>query len=206
MRLRRSSLLGTIDVALDDTEGGISSPEFSDLPDVAAPDYLPIILDPAKLGGEPEIVWVTAHVGGETTLTALRGQEQNHGSSPGREHEVGIAWSHGPTAGEFRQDYEGHVHDVAATAIPLSNLVALTLDADVEALTTNTDITEATLILMQGAGGEWVSNTGISIVWTATPPTLTTTPTNFDVIRLIRLTPDGSIWIGEIVASDLSLP
>lgn len=207
MRLRRSSLLGTLDTDLDDTDTIISSPELSDLPDVTAPDYMPLILDPAKLGGEPEIVWVTAHTGGDTTATVVRGKETLYGSSAGRAHLTGVAWAHGPTAGEFVADYDGYVHDNSTDPIRLLNLVALTLDADITAFTTTIAVTEVTLILMQGAGGEWTSNTGISIAWTGgTPPTLSTTTGNFDMIRLTRLTPDGSIWIGEIVGSDLTLP
>lgn len=206
MRLRRSSLLGTIDTALDDTSTILSSPGLAALPDIAAPDYMPLILDPAKIGGEPEIVYVTAHVGGEATATITRGKEQNYGSSPGRAHEAGITWENGPTAGEFIADYDGYVHDNPSDPIQITNHVALTLDADITAFTTSTSVTTCTLIAMQGAGGALVSTTGITITWIGGPPTLTTTTGNFDMLRLNRLTPDGSIWIGEVVGADLSLP
>ena len=103
-RLRFSSLSGVLDADIDGSNVTLSSPDFADLPAVASPDYLPLILDPDRAAGAPEIVYVTAHTAAATTVTVTRGREQAHGAPAGRSHDSGTTWNHGPTAGEFIGD------------------------------------------------------------------------------------------------------
>ena len=106
-RLRSNAKSGTIlDDPLTASAVTINSAEFAALPVIAAPDTLALVLDPREEAGEAEIVWVTAHASGATSVTVLRGQEQATGGIAGRQHNVGTRWSHGATAADF-------LHEVA---------------------------------------------------------------------------------------------
>lgn len=206
-RLRRSALSGTLDADVTDSGTTLSSPGFADLPVVASPDHLALILDPGKANGEPEIVYVYAHSSTSTVVTATRGREQAHGAIAGRAHTSGTAWHHGPTPGEFIGDVDGGAHTVAATPITLNApVVAVQVDADIEAFTDG-EQAELTLILGQGStGGVWTSHTGISVSWEAGAiPTLATTPGNYDVIRLIRVAAGVSTYIGRVEISNATI-
>jgi len=205
MRLRYSAQAGPLDLDASDVDTSLSSPDFATLPVVADPDYLVLILDPDQVDGSPEIVYVTVHDVADTTVTVARGQEQAHGAIAGRSHATGTLWHHGPTPGEFIPDYDGVVHDDAGTPLRLARTLATQLDADIEAIDPAPELDVVNLFLAQGAGGAWVSNTGITIKWVdGAPPTLSTTPGNFDMVRLTRGLPDGSMWVGELVAADLT--
>ncbi len=206
-RLRYSARSGTLDAAIDESEGGLSSPEFADLPVVASPDYLALILDPERAAGAPEVVYVTAHTSAATSVTVTRGREQTHGAPAGRSHASGVTWHHGPTPGEFIGDVHGGNHDVAPVAIPLTSpVVALQVDANIEAFTDG-EHNEVVLVLAQGStGGLWTSNTGILVSWqSGSPPTLSTTPGNYDVIRLIRVQAGVANYIGRVEIPDATL-
>lgn len=202
-RLRYSSLSGALDSAADDSTGSLSSPDFAGLPVVASPDYLALILDPTETDGDPEIIYVTAHTSAATTITATRGREQAHGGIAGRAHDSGTAWHHGPTPGEFIGDVHGLLHDTAATPIKLTApTVAMQIDDDITAFTDG-ELNEVVLALVQGAGGTWVSHTGIFVSWEdGAPPTLTTTPGNYDLIRLIRVQAGQPHYIGRVEIAD----
>jgi hypothetical protein len=58
---------GTLDAAPSVGATSLDSPEFADLPAIAAPDHLFITLDPQ--GGTPEKVRITAHATGSNTVT-----------------------------------------------------------------------------------------------------------------------------------------
>lgn len=77
---------GTTDVALSNGDTTISGAFLADLPEVADPDFIALVLDPEFVGGDPEIVWVTAHTAGATTATVERGKE----GSSARAHVSGI--------------------------------------------------------------------------------------------------------------------
>ena len=94
IRKRTNFISGTIGGAgLTDVGTTLTSSMLTSLGDVSAPDIYPIILDPTKSAGEPEIVWVTAHTSGGSTATITRGREE----STAREHLVGVTCIHGPT-------------------------------------------------------------------------------------------------------------
>lgn len=76
----------------------LSSTDIADLPAVASPEIMAIILDPTGVGGDPEIVHITAHTAASTNATITRGEE----GTTGREHISGTTWLHGPTT----QDYD----------------------------------------------------------------------------------------------------
>lgn len=198
-RLRYSARSGSLDAAIDSTEGTLSSPAFADLPVVAPPDYLALILDPAEVVGAPEVVYVTAHLAAATTVTATRGSEQAHGAIAGRSHDSGTTWHHGPTPGEFIGDVHGGLHDTAADPIALTApVIALQLDDDITAFTDG-ELNEVVLVLAQGAGGTWASHTGILVTWEAgVIPTLSIIPGNYDVIRLIRLQAGVSSYVARV--------
>ncbi len=205
-RLRYSSLSGELDADIDNTAISLSSPDFADLPVVADPDYLTLILDPTEVDGAPEIVYVTAHIAAATTVTVTRGREQAHGGIAGRAHTSGTTWNHGPTPGEFIGDVHGGLHDTAADPIPLTApVIALQLDDDITALTDG-ELNEVVLVLVQGTGGLWTSHTGTLITWEAgTPPTLATIAGNYDVIRLIRVQAGGAYYVGRVEISNATL-
>lgn len=72
----------------------LTSAALAAVPAIAAPDYMPITLDPDGIDGAPEIVWVTAHTAGATTATIARAQE----STTARQHLRDIEWVHAITA------------------------------------------------------------------------------------------------------------
>lgn len=77
---------GTTDAALSSGGTTISGAFLADLPAVADPDFIALVLDPEFVGGAPEIVWVTAHTAGATTATIQRGKE----GTSARAHVSGI--------------------------------------------------------------------------------------------------------------------
>lgn len=206
-RLRFSSLSGVLDADIDGSNVTLSSPDFADLPAVASPDYLPLILDPDRAAGAPEIVYVTAHTAAATTVTVTRGREQAHGAPAGRSHASGVTWHHGPTAGEFIGDVHGLAHTDSANPIRLTApVISVELDDDIEAITDG-ELNEIVLVLAQGStGGTWTSHTGVLISWEAgAPPTLATTAGHYDVIRLIRAQSGVAAYIGRVEVADATI-
>lgn len=110
-RFRVNSQFGVLDTEADATTQTLSSPEFASLPVVGAGQILPLILDPEKEDGAAEIVHVTAHASGATTVTVERGQE---GGSPGRIHPTGTTWRHGPTTFDFGNGHKSLADNNAA--------------------------------------------------------------------------------------------
>ena len=198
-RLRLHALTGTLTDAIDSSETVLASAEFASLPVVASPDYLALILDPERTAGAPEIVYVTAHSSASTSITVQRGREQAHLAPAGRSHVAGVTWHHGPTAGEFIGPVNGFTHTTAATPIVLNSpVITVQLDDDITAFTDGEE-NEIVLVLAQGAGGEWLSHTGILISWAAgSPPILATSAGNYDVIRLIRVQAGVASYIGRV--------
>lgn len=75
----------------------LTSAALSALPEVTAPDYVPITLDSDGIAGAPEITYITAHAAGATTATISRGAE----GTTARQHAQDIRWTHGPTLEDF---------------------------------------------------------------------------------------------------------
>lgn len=98
MRLRANFVDGLVENdPLTNIGTTLTSAGLVDLPAVVAPDVAAITLDPGEAYGSPEIVYVTAHVGGAASATILRAQE----GTIAREHPLGTKWAHVPTAADF---------------------------------------------------------------------------------------------------------
>lgn len=96
-RLYNNSV-GTLGAALTNSGQTItfaSAPAFAT---VTAPDFIPLILEPASSSQSQnfEIVHLTAYTSGQTTGTIARGQESTAAVS----HSNGAAWCCGPTVGD----------------------------------------------------------------------------------------------------------
>lgn len=87
--LHRNFLSGTItDNPLLIAGTTINSAEFANLPAVASPDYMWLVLDPTAVAGNPELVKVTAHTASATSITVTRGQQ----STTARQHLLSTIW------------------------------------------------------------------------------------------------------------------
>lgn len=93
-RVRSNWDSGALNADINDIVLGMSSTEFTTLPVIVAPDYLPIVLDKDEQFGAPEIVWVTGHAAGHDTVTIVRGKE----GTTARTHVTTTKWLHGLTA------------------------------------------------------------------------------------------------------------
>lgn len=87
--LYRNFQSGTItDNPLSAGSTTVNSSAFANLPTIAAPDTMWIVLDPTGVNGAPEIVQVTAHAGAATAVTVVRAQQ----STVARSHPSGSTW------------------------------------------------------------------------------------------------------------------
>lgn len=94
LRVRQNFLGGLIeDNPLTSGATTLTSAALAAMVAIGSASHMPIVLDPDGVGGEPEIVWVTAHTAAATTATILRGQE----GTTARAHNRDVPWSHGPT-------------------------------------------------------------------------------------------------------------
>lgn len=94
-RLRTNNVFGTITnnpLLIGGTT--LSGAGLANLVAVTGSDVAAITLDPNRVNGAPEIVYVTAHTAGNTSATILRGQE----GTAARQHPNGTFWVHAPTA------------------------------------------------------------------------------------------------------------
>jgi len=98
MRLRFNFLDGHIN-EVDSTDTVLVSSVFAQFPDVNPPDHIHIILDPTKVHGEPEMVWITGHVAGSDTVSVERAQED----TTARLHPHDTLWVHGVVASDFEE-------------------------------------------------------------------------------------------------------
>ena len=105
MKIQWLGVQGTLSAAISDVDVTISSAGLADLPEVVAPDYAKLVIDPAGSDGRPEVVYVTAHAAAATTATISRGEETEEGGSVARSHADGAIWYHAATP----RDYEGMV-------------------------------------------------------------------------------------------------
>ncbi len=100
----------TVDAPLTAGATSIESTAFADLPAVASPDYIVLILDWDQADGIPEIVYVTAHTAAAETVTVTRGRETSTGGSVAREHVADTKWVAGITAADCKR-HEGSPGD-----------------------------------------------------------------------------------------------
>lgn len=87
IRARFNLVSGTLSGALTNVATSMSSAGLANLGVIDSTNHAAITI-------ENEIVWVTAHTGGATTATILRGQEGTSAAA----HSSAVAWQHGPTA------------------------------------------------------------------------------------------------------------
>lgn len=81
---------GTLTSTITNSATSISSAAFANLPVVASPDVIYLVLDPGQTAGTAEIVTVTAHTASATSVTVTRGSQ----STTARSHNGGTTWSH----------------------------------------------------------------------------------------------------------------
>lgn len=98
-RLRSNNVFGTTtNNPLASGDLTLNAAGLANLTAVTGSDYAVIILDPNRVNGAPEIVYVTAHTGSATSATITRGQE----GTSARSHPSGTFWVHGASAIDLR--------------------------------------------------------------------------------------------------------
>ena len=113
MKIQWIGVQGRLTAGISDTDTEITSDGLAELPEIVAPDYAKITLDPLSTAGRPEVVYVTAHTDGATTATITRGEETVDGGSVARAHNAGVRWQHAATP----EDYEGMAAKVAKSTL-----------------------------------------------------------------------------------------
>lgn len=82
-------LSGTItDNPLSSVATTVNSANFANVPAVASPNTMWLVLDPTGSAGAPEIVQITAHTASATSLTVVRAQQ----TTTARSHASGTTW------------------------------------------------------------------------------------------------------------------
>jgi hypothetical protein len=89
-RVRGNLTSGTLNGALTNVATSMTAANLANLPVVGATQHAVIVI-------ENELVYVTAHTGGATTATILRGQEGTTAAA----HNNGVAWVHAPVVSDF---------------------------------------------------------------------------------------------------------
>lgn len=98
-RLRSNNVFGTLtDNPLTNVATVMNAAGLANLAAVTGTDVAVVTLDPNRVNGAPEIVYVTAHTAAATSATILRGQE----GTAARQHPSGTFWTHSPTAVDHR--------------------------------------------------------------------------------------------------------
>lgn len=101
-RSRTNFVAGLLDSSITNVATSMTSSASagaSGLPGLAAisTDTAVIVLDPDRVAGAPEVVYVTAHTGAANTATILRAQE----GTTARAHNSGIKWVHSVTKADM---------------------------------------------------------------------------------------------------------
>lgn len=117
MKVRWLGVKGRLSSGISDVDVTISSPGLADLPEIVAPDYAIIVLDPDSVAGRPEVVRVTAHTASATSATVERGSEQLTGGSPARSHASNMNWYHAATPKDFEGMLPASLVDAAGDLI-----------------------------------------------------------------------------------------
>lgn len=101
-RIWTNSIRGELSTAVASTGTTLDAAIFAELPVVTAPDRLKLTLDPGrKEGFLPEIVEVTDHAAGSTTVTVLRAQETSKNGGAARDWPAGTAVVHPVSASDL---------------------------------------------------------------------------------------------------------
>jgi len=93
-RVRANNVQGTVsDNPLSSGATTLNSAGLANLPAIGATEHAILVLDPLRVAGAPEIVFVSAHTGAATSATVTRGY---YGTSA-RSHNSGTLWVHAAT-------------------------------------------------------------------------------------------------------------
>lgn len=113
--LRLDFQTGFLTDQVDPGDNTLQSGNFTSLPEITGGDVLKLILDPLKQrGSAPEIVYVTGHSAGSSSVTVSRAQE---GTTARTYVDIGVLWIHAPTADDWI-DIVGTPAAVLATDAP----------------------------------------------------------------------------------------
>jgi hypothetical protein len=98
-RVRENQRHGVItDNPLSAAATSVNSAEFAtELPAIGATEHCILVLDPAGVNGDPEILTVISHTAATTTATVTRGDE----GSVARDHPQGTKWILAPTTYDY---------------------------------------------------------------------------------------------------------
>lgn len=98
LRVRTNFAGGLVeDNPLSSSATTLTSAGLASVPAVGSTQHVVLIIDPDAVGGNPEIVYVTAHTALATTATIVRAQE----GTAARQHLRDTPWLHGPTTKDF---------------------------------------------------------------------------------------------------------
>jgi microcystin-dependent protein len=86
--LYQNFVSGLLSVAIDHNDTTLESAGLAALQVLSSPDFVKVVLDPEATGGEPEIVYVTAHSASSESATIVRGRE----GTTGRAHDDQVEW------------------------------------------------------------------------------------------------------------------
>ncbi len=129
-RLRTNNVFGTTtNNPLASGGTSLSSAGLANLVAVTGSDYAVVTLDPNRVHGAPEIVYVTAHTAANSSATILRGQE----GTAARAHPSGTFWVHGATALDVERVWDPpacRVHHNANTSCPSGSLVTVAFNSE----------------------------------------------------------------------------
>lgn len=92
--LYTNHISGVLDAGISSGATVLESSTFVDLPTVASPDILWLVIDPEGTAGDPEVVKVTQHTGSSEFVTVTRGQQD----SSARSHLISVPVVHATTA------------------------------------------------------------------------------------------------------------
>lgn len=199
VRLRRNFLDGVLDGDITDSATSADSPEFADLPEVASPEYLPIVLG-------NEVVHVTAHTSSATTVTIERAQEGTAAAA----HADGTPWEHAPTIKDYDEAYEDlKIVSAAGSTETLdvddASAFKVTLDADCTftfAGSVADEVFSFVVWLIQDGTGGWAVTWPASVAWPGgSAPTLTTAAGTISAVMFTTLD-GGTTWLGNLVGDD----
>lgn len=97
-RVRQNFISGTTtNNPLASNGTNLTSAELANVEAIDSAEHSVLVLDPTGAGNGPEIVYITAHTGGATSATIVRGRE----GSSGVAHASGTVWVLGPTEADF---------------------------------------------------------------------------------------------------------
>lgn len=141
IRVRANATSGTLSGALTNVATSMSSAGLANLPVIGATQHAVIVI-------ENELVYVTAHTGGATTATILRGQEGTAAAA----HSSGVAWYHGPVVSDF--------DSVLGYAQVIANQGSITAAVDLTGLTVTVTVPYAGHRVRITGSCELVNTTG----------------------------------------------